>query len=163
MTSQPTRRSASGWRARIGLWGRTVAAVLGIVQVVIGLTGFASASGNDDASDRAQGRRHTLNVEQRRLDAARSSVLRAANQLAMDVQSADRAAGDFEATANGVVVALNQAVGLANAGNLDGARAAFGSLADPIAALDAAFTTAQTTLADAQQRLIELQATQGAS
>jgi hypothetical protein len=163
MTSPPTRRSTSGWRARIGLWGGAVAVLLGVVLVVIGLIGFASASGDNASSDRAQARRHTLNVEQRHVDDARSSVLRTANQLAMDVQSVDRAAGDVESTMNGVVVAFNQAVDLANAGNPDGARAAFGTQADPIAGLDAKSMQAQATLAEAQQRLAELQANQGAS
>ena len=163
MTRQPTRRSASGWRARLGLWGGTLAALLGVVLAVVGVIGFASASRDNASSDRAQAGRHTLNVEQRQIDDARSSVLRTANQLAMDVQSVNRAAGDVESTLNGVVVAFNQAVDLADAGNLDGARAAFGTQADPIAGLDAKSMQAQATLADAQQRLAELQAKQGAS
>jgi hypothetical protein len=159
----PARRSTSGWRTRLGWWGGTVAALLGVALMVVGLIGFASAGGNSASASRAQARRHTLNVHQRQLDDARSSILRAANQLAMDVQSVDRAAGDVESTINGVVVAFNEAVDLANAGNLDGARAAFGTQADPVAGLDAKSMQALATLADAQQRLAELQAKQGAS
>jgi hypothetical protein len=163
MTTPPTRRSPSGWRDRIGLGGGTVAALLGVVLVVIGLIGFASAGSDNGSADRTQAGRHTLNVEQRQLDNARASVLRTANQLAADVQSVDRAAGDVESTINAVVVAFNHAVDLANAGDLDGARAAFGTQADPIAGLDAKSMLAQTTLADAQERFAELQAKQGAS
>jgi hypothetical protein len=79
------------------------------------------------------------------------------------VQSVNRAAGDVESTINGVFVAFNQAVDLANAGNLDRARTAFGIQADQITGLDTKSMQAQTTLADAQRRLAELQAKQGAS
>jgi hypothetical protein len=41
MTNPPTRRSTSGWRARIGLCAGTLAAVLGVALLIIGLIGFA--------------------------------------------------------------------------------------------------------------------------